>query len=296
MRKILLWIVFISLSTICIAQGILWESEREEGKLDPSNKLNKNIFMKKDKFYDSLSKGSQDLDYSKKSVAAVVPHHLLVGNMISNTLKNIAEIQKPNIIVLVGPNHPNKGDKIITGMNDWSTFEGILESDRAFIEEILSKGLATRDEEILSKEYSLGNVIPFVKHFFPEAKVVPIIFHSDADLKKILELSEIIEKNLGKDDLIIASIDFSHYLTSEESLAMDELTMNAISNRNYDMILNMGPDNLDSPPSLVLTLICGDKMGKGNFEILDHDNSGMVLKDPKIKTTSYFNLVFERAD
>ena len=258
------------------------------------------IFMTKEDLYRSLSEeaGTKPgpVRAEGKIISGVLPHHLVAGRMITRFMENLA-VQKPEVIILAGPNHYNLGGKIITGLYDWQTPDGLVKTDRDIAGTLLEKRLAVRDEEVLSREHAVGGLMPFIRHFMPQARVVPLIFHHDVSLAEIDALLEALEPYLGGTGaaagtaVVVASVDFSHYLTRQEAEAKDEITLKAMRELDYTALYQMGNDHLDSPASLALAFRAAEKRGIKDFEILENTNSGVIFKNDIIETTSYFTLV-----
>jgi hypothetical protein len=157
---------------------------------------------------------------------------------------------------------------------------------------LLDKGLALRDEEVLSQEHSVGALVPFLKYFLPEAKIVPLILHHDVSLHEVDALLNALEPFLNGRAVLISSVDFSHYLPRSEAQAKDRETIRYMRNFNYATLFSLGNDYLDSPASLAAALRLAEKRGFKEFSVLDNTNSGIILQNDFIETTSYFTLVF----
>lgn len=284
-------IIFIILFLIIVA-GIYGLKKDEKVVETGIVASNPSTFVTPEKMYGILSNLKEPENLQAKVCSGVVPHHLLAGHIIARFMESIKDVQKPETIIIIGPNHPNKGARIITGLNSWQTPEGLVKTDEKIINALLEKHLAVQGEDILAKEHSIGNIVPFIKHYLPETKVVPIIFHHSVKEAEIDNILNILDKYLGEDDLVLASVDFSHYLTRKRAEEMDQRTIKAIKDFDYNTLSFMGNDNLDSPPSLIATLKRADIQKSKSCKILDHTNSGVILKNDLIETTSYFSLVF----
>ncbi len=227
--------------------------------------------------------------------SGVLPHHLLAGELIARFMKILA-LQEPEIIVIVGPNHKHVGERVITGLYDWQTPEGIVNTQQDIVSGLLDKGLAARDEEVLGSEHSIGVVVPFLKHYLPDAEIVPLILHRDVSVTEVDKILEaVLSENEGaarKSVVVLGSVDFSHYLPQNEAERRDEETLDAIRYFDYPALYRFGSDHLDSPASLSFVLRTAEKNGVMSFEIVDHTNSGRILQNDAIETTSYFTLVY----
>jgi AmmeMemoRadiSam system protein B len=95
--------------------------------------------------------------------------------------------------------------------------DGLAATDRVTVQALLDKGLAVRDDEVLDVENSVGTLVPFIMHFSPETRIVPLILHSRRFLQEIDRLLDAIAPCLKEDAVVVASVDFSHYLTRQEA-------------------------------------------------------------------------------
>lgn len=96
-----------------------------------------------------------------------------------------------------------------------STPLGLIPIDTEITSKLAKEKLFTLDNELMQKEHSLENQLPFLQYMMAQEKntdykVIPILFgHVEAtDIKK---LAELIKKYASRDSLYIASSDFTHY-------------------------------------------------------------------------------------
>ena len=228
------------------------------------------------------------------ALGGVVPHHLVAGRLIVDFMEALEE-QKPELIVIIGPNHHNLGGKIISGLYDWQTPEGLVRTDEEIVQALLDEKLAVRDEEVLAQEHSIGNIVPFVRHFTSEARIVPVILHHDVSLEEVNLLLDALQPFMEKEKgLLLASVDFSHYLTREQAEEKDKYTLQVMKDFDYTTLFHLNNDYLDSPPSLAAIFRYAERKDISGFEVLGNTNSGEIMKNDVMETTSYFTLVFER--
>ncbi len=127
----------------------------------------------------------------------------------------------------------------------------------------------------------------------PNVKIVPVLLHGNLGLEKSIELGDkIFEAIKDKKCFVLASMDFSHYLSPERADEMDEITIKAIKERNFEALAKMGNDNLDSPPSIISLLEIMNRANKVNMKVVDHSNSSRIVGKHSDSTTSYFTLGF----
>ncbi|MGD9569503.1 MAG: AmmeMemoRadiSam system protein B [Sedimentibacter sp.] len=223
----------------------------------------------------------------------IVPHHLVAKNLIHEVFQNVNK-NKYKTVVLIGPDHESvdKG-KIFTTLSDWQTPTGILETDNEVTRELLKNSFVIENDYKLTIEHSTSSIIPFIKYYLEDARVVTLVLTKQVKLKDIDILVDALYKNINMDEtLFIASVDFSHYLNLEQANKMDSISMEAIQNKDINKIMTFTNDNLDSPISIVTMLKMMDKAGIVNNTILNHSNSELILKKKIEETTSYITYLF----
>lgn len=252
-------------------------------------------FDQKD-FYRSIKAVGDDHEQTEQTgtlLGGIVNHHQLASDLMARFF-NAVSSGAPETIFIIGPNHKRIGpSRVHTGHWSWDTYFGQVEADRNAVERIIQALDAHQDFELLNQEHSVSTLIPYVAYTFPESKVVPILLHGNLDMTDCIKLVDTLEPIFReKDCLLIASIDFSHYLPPEKAYEMDEITMRAIADRDFAGIKQMGNDNLDTPPALVITLMLMDRLGANEDILLEHSNSSDILGQWSEITTSYLTYLF----
>ena len=250
----------------------------------------------KSEFYSSLNYGSIDSEAifnSEKAVsAAIVPHYYPAGFMIARLLQTVGgNIER---VVVIGPNHREAGGSVITsGSADWETPFGILETDKETVNELYNKGLAAVDEEVLEGEQSIEVLAVYIKYFLKDAKIVPVVLKravTDAETEK---LADFFSKKIGAETLVLASVDFSHYLTKKEADEKDRQTGEMIKNYRIADLDGLDSDYLDSPGAVITLLKFAQKKKLGQPEVIEHINSADLTGSNPKETTGFYLIVFK---
>lgn len=221
---------------------------------------------------------------------AVVPHHLIANELIGEVF-GLLQKQEPPLVFIFGPNHFHQGERILTSSWSWHTPFGLVEADEEAIGELLKRTAIKEGNEVFSQEHSIGSLMAFVKYYLPKAKIVPIILHHDVSLEEVQVLAKTIAR-IKEDAIYLASVDFSHYLTAREADSKDWETLDMMQKKNLVGLFTLGDDHLDSPASLGLLFSLMEEKGLDDFKVLRNTNSGHILGNNLIETTSYFTLVF----
>ncbi len=248
----------------------------------------------------------------------ILPHHLVASPMIARFFAALKSDESdainpsdPETIVLLAPNHKRIGDRPLhSGAFSWETPFGRLEADEDTIDDLILSLEVGVNPILLEEEHSIAALIPYIRHAFPEAKIVPILIHGNMGREDCKALSEfLIQKALDKPCLILASIDFSHGLKPEEALKRDETTQRVIKARDYDTLFGLDNTYLDAPPTLATFLMTMDGLkekeghdaekdsDQGDLKyaegwLLEHSEASRFLKRRVPDTTSYMTWLF----
>jgi len=247
-----------------------------------------NTFFEPGNFY--TGEFSESLSFTGIK-GGVIPHHLVADKLIARVFNQLKS-QQPGTIILIGPNHQNTGDRMITSSLGWHTPFGVVEVDQKLLEAVCKSAPVKQNDKIMAKEHAMGNIMPFIKYYLPETKVVPLIFHHDISLDEAGALGEKLAGLIDDDTIVLASVDFSHYLTSDEAEKKDQETISALKAGNMGRIFTMNDDYLDSPASIGVLFKTMNKLEMNDFTVLNHTNSGVLLGNKNIATTSYITLLF----
>jgi hypothetical protein len=211
-------------------------------------------------------------------LGAVTPHFLPVMNYTANLLQTVAdhedEAGKPiDTVIIAGPNHRGLGLPIIITDYGWVTPLGHIEADREAVEKIVNaRDLSLNlnaDTVHLENDHSIAVILPFVQYYLPEARVVTVMLSRGATLEELNALARTIyEISLSKNILLLASVDFSHYLTAAEAMERDAVTDSIIRAGNYRALKGLDDGYLDSPESLILLMMYASFFG-GEAELYD---------------------------
>lgn len=244
-------------------------------------------------FYPAVERLDQtELTFVQPIAGGVIPHHLLASDMIADFFKRLAP-QQPKTIILLGPNHYERGGgNILTSQRAWETSVGMVQPNSEVIQELLESNMVTVDEEVLPADHSIAGLLPFVAYFLPQTRVVPLLISDHTTKLEWMLLADALtlqmEKNPGF--VVVASVDFSHNLTSNEAQEKDAETIQYIHNFEWEPLAYLGNEHADSPKSLAVLLLVAQALGKTQVEVLQHTNSGEITRDPSAASTSYFEL------
>ncbi len=225
--------------------------------------------------------------------AIIIPHHLIAAEIMANIL---SQTKRDNInnIVIIGPNHEdNNATTITSAYVKWQTPLGQMQTNNNLVNKFLSDLKLHNYPFPFLKEHSVGAVIPFIENYYPQAKIIPILFNSTASLSDAQDVASWLNNNLDENTLVVFSLDFSHYLQEHEAGIKDEITKSFILSRDVNSIISLSSGYVDSPATLATAIMYADYQNL-EIKIIDEKNSNDFLEQPSAETTSYFSIIFKK--
>lgn len=219
--------------------------------------------------------------------ACILPHagYIYSGEVAVKTLSRVNIKEK---IILIGPNHTGYGFPFsIMAKGIWQTPVGGVKIDSLLAEKILSRSKNLKNDHMAHiYEHSLEVELPIIKYFKSNFEIVPLILASGG-VALFKELGEDIaavikESNLGKNILLIASSDMTHYEPQDEAEKKDRLAIDAILELNEDKLMERISrfDITMCGYAPVITMLSAAKsLGAKAAELVKYQTSGDVTGD-----------------
>ena len=219
--------------------------------------------------------------------AVVVPHHWLAGHLILSGLRDLAASGAYDRVLLIGPDHVGAASAgAATSDLPWETPFGLLQADAESVSRLAAAGVARVEPDTLSDEHSVAGIVPAIAYYLPGAEVVPLILRGDLDSGQVSALARALVPLLDDGTVIVASVDFSHYLSAPEARARNAETLAAMEAMDSQRILAFGDEHLDSPPTIALVSELARQRG-GGFHLRANTNSGELNGLFRPPVTSY---------
>jgi AmmeMemoRadiSam system protein B len=237
----------------------------------------------------------------RKILGIVCPHagYMYSGAVAANGYAKLANDGLPEAFVILGPNHTGYGSGVsIMTEGGWETPLGVSLIDSVLAKQIQKgSGIIDIDEEAHAYEHSIEVQLPFIQFLFKDAaKFVPICMMMQ-DLRTSREIAKtLVEQLKGKDILIVASSDFTHYEPHDAVVRKDEMAIDAITRLDDAALNELGESSKVTMCGYgpITTLMATAKLlGGVRAELLTHKTSGDVTGD-KSAVVGYSSLVFLR--
>jgi len=220
-------------------------------------------------------------------VGILSPHagYLYSGQAAALAYYEVATNGPRDVVVLLGPNHRGVGSGIAISPSDsWSTPLGEVEVDLEIAKEISKRsGIADLDETAHRSEHSLEIQLPFLQYVFKDNpfKIVPISVWM-CDLRVAKELGSSMADSLsGRNALLVASSDMTHYMPAEVASERDKRTLEQIRALDEEKTWKMANEfeSLCGLGPVLSCMVAAKKLGAEKGEVLGYYTSGDITGD-----------------
>jgi len=189
-------------------------------------------------------------------------------------LKNSRDVKT---FIILGPDHVDGGrGDISVSKADFSTPFGSLEPNLEIIESLENSGFVIHDETPFDQEHSIHSQLLFIGRLFPDAKIVPLVFRSSATNGFARAFGSVMSEYLDENVFIVASVDFTHYLSEEQARPIDELSgsiLSAINAKSAGLIESDSPQSLSALVSALEEKQANDLSDLGIFNTADFSDN-----------------------
>lgn len=241
--------------------------------------------------------GPQSLPTSGKGprniVGGIAPHagFMFSGGVASHLYGEIASDGVPRTFVILGPNHTGRGSGIALSTEDFETPLGVAKVDQE-LAQALRKDLVEFDNLSHLSEHSIEVQLPFIQYLSQDCMFVPICM-AFQDYDAAVSVGETIRDGArDRDVVIVASTDFSHYVSAATANAKDAMALTAIEAMDpkglYRVVMDENISMCGYGPVMVMLTACRG----GEARILKYATSGDVR--PMRDVVGYASVVVEK--
>lgn len=215
-------------------------------------------------------------------VATVVPHHNVVADRRMDMLKVIKKkrLTTTRVIVLSPDHFSNDQKSIYYSDRDWEFKDFKLYFDDEYDADPSFK----LDNNLVKNDHGVFNVLSDVGVVWPNAKVVPILIGQKVKFENLDNLVRNLKLNCGYNCLLVASVDFSHYLPYKLADIHDQESIQALTNLDLKIETQI---EADSPQSIYVLINFSKNKKTYEFTLFDHTNSAKLVGAEDTESTSH---------
>jgi len=226
-------------------------------------------------------------DGVRNVVGLICPHagYMYSGPVAAHGYYNLAVDGKPDVVVIFGPNHTGRGSALaLMSEGVWRTPLGDVEIDTLTATHIADEShIVDVDDSAHTFEHSIEVQLPFLQYLYGSTfKFVPICFLMQ-DLESSREVGRAVAKALsGKNGLIIASTDMTHYEPHERAQRKDKMAIDAVAKMDeelyYSTVESQNISTCGYGPT-VAVITAAKLSGAKKAQLLCYKTSGDVVGD-----------------
>jgi AmmeMemoRadiSam system protein B len=241
-------------------------------------------------------------DGPRNIVGLVSPHagYMYSGPVAAHGYYQLAKDGKPDVVVVFSPNHTGRGSALaVMRESVWRTPLGDVEIATETADKILLESqIIDVDEGAHAYEHSIELQLPFLQYLYgSDFKFVPITFMMQ-DLESSREVGKATAKALaGKNGLVIASTDMSHYEPQEIAEKKDRMALEAAvkmdEEQYYSIIESQAVSSCGYGPTIA-AITASRELGAENAELLCYRTSGDITGDYS-QVVGYASIAFTKS-
>jgi AmmeMemoRadiSam system protein B len=238
---------------------------------------------------------------SRMILASLCPHagYMYSGPIAAHSYNAIANDGKPQIIVIIGPNHTGIGSGVSIMLEGvWRNPLGDVPVDSDVAKAIQkASSYIDIDETAHQYEHSIELQLPFLQYILKsDFKFVPICMLMQ-DLEVAYDIGKAISTALqGKNSLIIASSDMTHYETQTSAQKKDDAAIEAMKKLDekllFETVTNLNISMCGVGPAAT-AMIASKAQGAKRGILLKYATSGDVTGD-KSSVVGYCSMIFTK--
>ncbi len=186
--------------------------------------------------------------------------------------------------MLVGPSHFLGFDGVaVYPSGGFDTPFGPLRVDDAAAAALTAASAVVHaDESAHAREHSLEMQLPFLARLAPDLPIVPLLMGYQTDHTARALADALVLVLDGREALLIASTDLSHYHPADEAAALDQVVIDRVAGYDADGLqaaLDRQPAHACGGGPLVAVMRATRALGAEDALVLAHGDSGDVSGD-----------------
>lgn len=231
----------------------------------------------------------QEFGKERLSIGFISPHagYIYSGPIAAHTYYNLSKEKKPDTIIIIGPNHTGLGPSVsIAPWKFWRTPLGRIQVDEELRDYIIANSKAIIPEfSAHLYEHSVEVQIPFLQHIYGSAvKILPLVMKEQSPRVAEAVARDLLEgiRKLGRDAVLIASTDMSHYEPYDEAIRKDLAAYKKIEEGDpvkfFEFIVKEDI-SMCGPGGVMVIMHMQRELSGGRAKLLKYATSGDITGD-----------------
>jgi MEMO1 family protein len=234
----------------------------------------------------------------------VSPHagYMYSGGCAANAYRAV-QGKKYDVVVVISPSHQTFFDSAsVFNGGAYETPLGVVYVDLELAKEIGNihpKVVLSATGHIGGRaaEHALEVQLPFLQTVLGDFRIVPIVMGIQ-ELDVITALGEVLAAKLaGKNALIVASSDLSHYYEASQAEKLDRGVIDAIEKYDWRLLhdrISSGTSQACGAGPIMSCMYAARRLGANRSRVVQYTHSGKVTGD-NAEVVGYLSAVFDRS-
>lgn len=234
--------------------------------------------------------------YDREILGGVVPHAGMVycARQAVHFFEHVRRSGKrPETVVILHPNHSGYGPALSTDGHDfWETPMGMVPVDQGLAS---AMGLQVSPEAQM-QEHSAEVMLPYLQYFFMEGfeiLSVNLLIQKYKNARDLAGRLHAASNELNRNVLVIASSDFSHFLSVDQSRPLDDMVLGKILEKDAEGVQQAVENHQVSVcgygPIMTLMEYCRLRDPEYQVHLLRRGHSGEV--SPSSTVVNYISML-----
>jgi AmmeMemoRadiSam system protein B len=221
----------------------------------------------------------------EKVVGVIAPHAgYMYSGAVAGSVYSVIEI--PDTVIILGPNHHGFGAKMaLYPAGEWITPLGSTKINDE-LAQLVNRNSSQIEEDFAAHRYehSLEVQVPFLQYNNPDVSIVPICIGS-CNYEDCRDLGIGIAKAIleyGKDVLMVASSDMTHYESAPAAKKKDQLALREILALNPEGLVKTCRNKAISMCGVIpatVMIVAALELGAKKAKLVKYATSGDVTGD-----------------
>ncbi len=240
-------------------------------------------------------------------IALVAPHagYIFSGQVAAVSFRQLVDRDVQVIVIIASDHREPLADPIaVWTAGAWRTPLGLVYVDTELAEALVrSDTRIAEDKEAFAGEHPIEVQLPFVQRACPQCRIVPVMMSSEEPDDVAALASALVELLPGRNAVILASSDLSHYPAYEDAQAVDGATLDAIASFDPEVVRATIARAMAQRTPNLLTCACGQApilvameaardLGANTASVLHYANSGDAPVGSKDQVVGYGAVMF----
>lgn len=211
--------------------------------------------------------------------ACIIPHASVhYSGIVATAVYQHLDPSTKRIIILA-PDHKGQTTLMNTiSTSHYITAAGTTYLDTTAIKKLINTPLCTYNDSVFASEHSLEIQLPFIHHYCPQAKIIPLII-GKLSCNQALSIAQELKKYITQKTIVIVSSDFVHHGASYQFTPFNNhqlLRTRALNSQAIQLIEKKNCNNFEHFITQTDATICGVNPLKILINLLNMNAFGTV--------------------